>query len=123
MGLLLLRAAIGLVLLSQAGPNLIANLDPSPANWILDGLAVLAGLLLLAGLMTPVVAALASIVGAVWWTAVVPPHAAGVESKPLAALLSAMAIALGLLGPGAFSIDARLFGLREIIIPRGRPEV
>jgi uncharacterized membrane protein YphA (DoxX/SURF4 family) len=29
----------------------------------------------------------------------------------------AAAVALGLLGPGAFSIDARLFGHREIFIP------
>jgi hypothetical protein len=29
-----------------------------------------------------------------------------------------MAAAIGLLGPGAFSVDARLFGHRRIIIPR-----
>jgi uncharacterized membrane protein YphA (DoxX/SURF4 family) len=35
--------------------------------------------------------------------------------------LAAVSMALTLLGPGAFSVDARLFGRREIIIPeRGR---
>jgi uncharacterized membrane protein YphA (DoxX/SURF4 family) len=34
--------------------------------------------------------------------------------------LAAIAAALVLLGPGAFSLDARLFGRREIIIPEGR---
>ncbi len=34
--------------------------------------------------------------------------------------LAAMSLALVLLGPGAFSVDARLFGRREIIIPAGR---
>ncbi len=29
-----------------------------------------------------------------------------------------VSLALALLGPGAFSLDARLFGRREIIIPR-----
>ena len=29
----------------------------------------------------------------------------------------AVTVAIGLLGPGAFSIDARLFGRREIFIP------
>jgi hypothetical protein len=34
-----------------------------------------------------------------------------------AALAAAIAIAVSCLGPGAFSLDARLFGLREIIVP------
>jgi hypothetical protein len=34
--------------------------------------------------------------------------------------LAAISGALVLLGPGAFSLDARLFGRREIIIPEGR---
>jgi uncharacterized membrane protein YphA (DoxX/SURF4 family) len=33
--------------------------------------------------------------------------------------LAAMSAALVLLGPGAFSLDARLFGRRKIIIPEG----
>ena len=33
--------------------------------------------------------------------------------------LAAISAALVLLGPGAFSVDARLFGRREIIIPEG----
>jgi hypothetical protein len=28
-----------------------------------------------------------------------------------------MAVAVALMGPGAFSLDARLFGRREIVIP------
>jgi hypothetical protein len=34
--------------------------------------------------------------------------------------LASISAALVLLGPGAFSLDARLFGRREIIIPEGR---
>jgi hypothetical protein len=29
-----------------------------------------------------------------------------------------MAVAVALLGPGAFAVDARLFGRREVVIPR-----
>lgn len=32
--------------------------------------------------------------------------------------LMAIAIAICLLGPGAFSLDARFFGRRKVIIPR-----
>jgi len=34
--------------------------------------------------------------------------------------LAAISAALVLLGPGAFSLDARLFGRRKIIIPESR---
>jgi len=34
----------------------------------------------------------------------------------LAAFLGAVAVAIVFLGPGGFSLDARLFGLREIVI-------
>jgi hypothetical protein len=35
----------------------------------------------------------------------------------------ALAVVVALLGPGALSVDARLFGMREIVIPRSdRPE-
>jgi hypothetical protein len=37
--------------------------------------------------------------------------------------LAAISGALVLLGPGAFSLDARLFGRREIIIPDGRVQL
>jgi hypothetical protein len=34
-----------------------------------------------------------------------------------------VAAAVALLGPGSYSVDARLFGMREIVIARsGRPE-
>jgi uncharacterized membrane protein YphA (DoxX/SURF4 family) len=35
-------------------------------------------------------------------------------------LLASIAVALAFLGPGAFSIDARLFGRRQIIIPASK---
>jgi hypothetical protein len=45
-----------------------------------------------------------------------PPH----RSDDLPALegLSVMAVTVALLGPGAYSVDARLFGRREIVVPR-----
>jgi uncharacterized membrane protein YphA (DoxX/SURF4 family) len=74
----------------------------------LGALAMASGALLLIGLLTPFAAAVVAL-GAV--------NFAFSEAKwpPVAGAFIAAAVAL--LGPGGFSIDARLFGRREIIIP------
>ena len=38
-------------------------------------------------------------------------------------LLFVIGVAVALMGPGAFSVDCRLFGRREIVVPRTRPVV
>jgi hypothetical protein len=46
------------------------------------------------------------------------------DTKWIVALVLAVAAAVVPLGPGALSLDARLFGRREIIIPRSpRPRI
>lgn len=67
-----------------------------------------AGLLLCAGLWTPVAGAVLTTLAV--WSVV---SANGDPWQQL--LLAAMAIALALLGPGAWSIDARLFGRKRLI--------
>jgi uncharacterized membrane protein YphA (DoxX/SURF4 family) len=83
------------------------------------GLIVLAGgALLLIGFLTPVASvliALATIAIARSW---VPAATSNFFNTPLPAFLVVIiAAAIALLGPGAFSVDCRLFGRREIIIP------
>jgi len=39
-----------------------------------------------------------------------------VFSNSVAVVMTILAVAIALLGPGAFSVDARLFGRREILI-------
>lgn len=79
---------------------------------------VAAGALLAIGLMTPVAGvAGAVIVGAVASRAIHAPVSTVLHAGIPVLLLETILIAVLLQGPGAFSIDARLFGRREIIIP------
>ncbi|HEX7828066.1 MAG TPA: hypothetical protein VF787_00340 [Thermoanaerobaculia bacterium] len=100
-GLLLLRVAAGFALLMRGFALFVAH-DATAGAIAIAVLALMAGVSLLAGFMTPIAGAIAVI--------------ASVNTTPLidTAIISA---ALILLGPGAFSIDARLFGRREITIP------
>jgi putative oxidoreductase len=69
-----------------------------------------AGLLILGGLWTPVVGVLAGIVEV--WIAFTDPG-----TQPLAFMVAALAISLAMIGPGAWSIDARLYGRKQILPP------
>jgi hypothetical protein len=42
-----------------------------------------------------------------------------ISRRPCSCALTENALILGLLGPGAFSVDAQLHGRREIVIARG----
>lgn len=80
------------------------------------------GVSLLVGFLTPVAGGLAALACAVISFSPIPlplPDLCG--TRLFAADAIAMALAVALLGPGAFSLDARVFGRREIIIP-ARPQ-
>jgi uncharacterized membrane protein YphA (DoxX/SURF4 family) len=89
-----------------------------PINWAIGSLGILVGAALLIGLFTPIASAVASLgslaVGVSWLLA----SSENIYDKAIADFyLFVMSLAIALLGPGAFSLDARLFGRREIIIP------
>jgi uncharacterized membrane protein YphA (DoxX/SURF4 family) len=73
-------------------------------------LAIAAGLLLLAGLWTPIAGVLLAIIEI--WSACTHLH------DPWShILMGSLGAALAMLGPGAWSVDARLFGWKRIDPP------
>jgi len=89
---------------------------PLEVVWFISSGAILLGLLLLAGMITPIAAAIVAVVGTI--SAVVSlfdVNGAFPELSHLSIILAATSIIL--LGPGAFSVDARVFGRRRIVIP------
>ena len=75
-----------------------------------QGIGAAAGLLLVAGLWTPLAGILAALVEA--WVAV---SASDNTSFPMA--LAVLALTLAMIGPGAWSVDARLYGRKRIPLP------
>ena len=107
-GLLLMRLVVGAVLLWYAGPRLWS--DPPLHTIVACALLAVAGLLLIAGLWTPVAGAVVAVV------AISEIFTTG--EPPVGRLLAAtIAGALAMLGPGRLSIDARLFGWKRIDAP------
>ena len=106
-GLLLLRLAAGVPLIIRGISEIQGA--PQPAPIMLAAAAIAGGGFVLFGLWTPIAAA-AEVFFELWS---VFSRTAHHESS---ILLAALAASLVMLGPGAWSIDARLFGRRRIDI-------
>jgi uncharacterized membrane protein YphA (DoxX/SURF4 family) len=103
--LLFMRLVAGIALVARAIAKLYGGPELGPA--ILQALALAAGLLLLAGLWTPIAGALAAVIYS--WNIFSAPGDLWTKI-----LLGTLCAALALLGPGAWSVDARLFGWKRI---------
>jgi hypothetical protein len=83
----------------------------------LYAVAISAGLLLLIGLWTPVAGTLVGLIELrkILWK---------LDDPSISILLGTMALALALLGPGFWSLDARLYGWKVINLPpqKGKSE-
>lgn len=116
-GLVLLRALVGFRLGAQ-GVAYLQSSNQGLVTWALAALAFTSGLLLLAGLMTPLVAAIVAFGGVAIALSWIPLPTQDFFNSNFAVIdLIASAISIAFLGPGAFSLDARMFGRREITIP------
>jgi hypothetical protein len=115
LGLLVMRVATAAALLLRCVSGL--SDVPSIEAWSLSNLlSAVSALSLLAGVWTPFVAVL--VAGIEAW------HLASQTGDPwIHILVGALAVALTLLGPGAWSVDAHLFGWRRIDLRDRRKDV
>jgi uncharacterized membrane protein YphA (DoxX/SURF4 family) len=117
-GLLLLRVVVAVTLVAHGILCLLSSDRMTLIVLVSFALLFLSGLSLLIGFLTPILSLLACLeslgIAFSWFPLqLLSPF----ESKLALAPIIAIAAAIALLGPGAFSLDARLFGWKEIVIP------
>jgi uncharacterized membrane protein YphA (DoxX/SURF4 family) len=110
-----MRLVVGAALVMRAGSAVWTN--PPIHTMVISALLAGCGVLLILGLWTPVVGALVALLETLqvvtitgdWWVPI---------------LLGTIGAALAMLGPGLWSVDARLFGWRRVEpLPRNRSSI
>lgn len=110
LALLILRLAVATALISSA------RLCPGPETDVLLALSRIAAVLIIVGWYTPLAATSAVVVWlCTFWVCREPV----VDTLRINLLMIAILVAIGLLGAGAYSVDARLYGRRKLVV--GRP--
>jgi len=101
-----MRVVAGSALVVRAGVTLWS--DPPPLNVIIPAMLLIgAGVLLIAGLWTPIAGTLVALTEI--WTMLMLPG-----DKWLWLMLGTAGAALAMLGPGLWSVDARLYGWKRL---------
>ena len=118
LGLLLLRVGLSGHLIFIAISDLSAR-SPDPIALAACLTAAVGGILLLAGLWTPIMGALVAL-DEVWVALVL--HSSGLERMSTHICLAVISTSVAMLGPGAWSVDARLYGRKRLYSDRHRSD-
>jgi putative oxidoreductase len=113
-GLLLLRLSAGIALICLGISGLLATVG-EPVSVARHSVAAIGGIFLLTGLWTPVMGALIAM-DELWIALLV--HSSQLEGRWIHILLALLSAGIAMLGPGAWSLDARLFGRKRFDIGR-----
>jgi putative oxidoreductase len=107
-GLLLLRVIVGSALVART-PSALLNFSPTITSKTLLCLAT-CGLLLISGFWTPIAGVLVAVIE-------IYEIYAQSENRWEHVLVATISGALAMLGPGLWSVDARLFGWKRVEAP------
>lgn len=105
LALLLLRASVAIALLAECYSR-----QRDLSGWI-QAAIILVSLASSLGYLTPIVAVMSLVLHTLIWSGL------GFGNAAVATMICLNAMALALLGPGAYSIDYYRFGRRQVILP------
>ena len=119
--LLILRVTLGLLVVFHSVQCLLSASQLTVLAAGVAAIVMVDGACLVLGVLTPVVASLAAVGGlALILPGLLPLAPSSWDSRPFQMSMVLISGALAVLGPGAYSLDARLFGLKRLILPRTR---
>jgi uncharacterized membrane protein YphA (DoxX/SURF4 family) len=117
MSLLLLRAVLGIAMIVEGG-TYFGEPGGTITAWVVGAFALVSGGFLLVGFFTSFTASVAGLdIISVTLAAIPAPARNPFDSQAALVFGLTMVVAIIGMGPGRFSVDARMFGRREIIIP------
>jgi len=105
LGLILMRLVVGLALVSSAGSALLSS--PAIPMTLVSVFLAAAAILLIIGLFTPIVGTPVALIESCRLL-IIP------ADRLVYLLVATFGAALAMLGPGLWSVDARLFGWKRI---------